>query len=557
MGDVVNVKNYGAKGDGSTDDTAFIQAAINAARQQGGATVFLPNGIYPVLNVQVPSHVHLMGDTNTVLLKKGGGTGTHIIECKGSPASVRAALTARAALGARTLAVASTTGFQAGDFVVVRDGVYKYSNMGRNQEINIVTAIGPGTLTLENSTIGVYDPAKGAEVVKLNAVAHVKISNLQLKIENGTNGGNLMGNYCYHVLIEDCVAMGPNDDPAFGFENSARCVINRCEARDGQQVARGGYGYGFCFAASTHNSRIQNCFSQNIRENLFTDNARYCAYLNSTDYGSNQNMINTHASGSEHILISGNVSVGSLQYGINVGQDAVLAKDGYVMVLNNRIVNSAAAAIVADNSDHVTIAGNQMIKPCSSLNNDAVQVLGCNYVALAANIIDVQGSPSCDHIVRVLRSQYVTVKDNISYGGGSVGVSYNESAYVNIQGNMFKGLSSHSVSNLSGAANTNTNVAVMGNFADKSGYNLRPEEMRADNVSAGKRDSGSGASTIADGGKIAHGLNGVPRSVIVTGSIAGQIVSVSAVDATNIVVAIKTGSGSAGTKQKVYWQADL
>ena len=41
----VNVLNYGARGDGITDDTAAIQSAI-AAQSSAGGTVYLPAGSY-------------------------------------------------------------------------------------------------------------------------------------------------------------------------------------------------------------------------------------------------------------------------------------------------------------------------------------------------------------------------------------------------------------------------------------------------------------------------------------------------------------------------------
>lgn len=44
--DVINVKDFGAKGDGVTNDTAAIQAAFDAAHEAGGGCVYLPAGVY-------------------------------------------------------------------------------------------------------------------------------------------------------------------------------------------------------------------------------------------------------------------------------------------------------------------------------------------------------------------------------------------------------------------------------------------------------------------------------------------------------------------------------
>jgi hypothetical protein len=63
-----NVKNYGAVGDGSTDDTAAIRSAISSAGTasvQGGGIVYFPSGIYLTTStVTIPSgyRVSLLGD---------------------------------------------------------------------------------------------------------------------------------------------------------------------------------------------------------------------------------------------------------------------------------------------------------------------------------------------------------------------------------------------------------------------------------------------------------------------------------------------------------------
>ena len=57
--DVVNVKDFGAVGDGVTDDKVAIQAAIDSAYAQGGGKVLIPSG------------VHLLVDSADIQLKDG------------------------------------------------------------------------------------------------------------------------------------------------------------------------------------------------------------------------------------------------------------------------------------------------------------------------------------------------------------------------------------------------------------------------------------------------------------------------------------------------------
>ncbi len=57
----VNVKDFGAKGDGKTDDTAAFQAALDSVKETGG-TVFVPIGTYLIKShIYVPNSVTLEG----------------------------------------------------------------------------------------------------------------------------------------------------------------------------------------------------------------------------------------------------------------------------------------------------------------------------------------------------------------------------------------------------------------------------------------------------------------------------------------------------------------
>ena len=48
---VYNVKDYGVKGDGVTDDAPAIQALLDSVMEWGGGTVYFPNGRYRLVAI--------------------------------------------------------------------------------------------------------------------------------------------------------------------------------------------------------------------------------------------------------------------------------------------------------------------------------------------------------------------------------------------------------------------------------------------------------------------------------------------------------------------------
>ncbi len=85
---VVDVRTHGARGAGTGDDTAALQAAIDACAAGGGGMVFLPRGTYPITaQIRVPAFVRVVGvggeasrivaaprfPTDTALVRIGNG----------------------------------------------------------------------------------------------------------------------------------------------------------------------------------------------------------------------------------------------------------------------------------------------------------------------------------------------------------------------------------------------------------------------------------------------------------------------------------------------------
>lgn len=92
LNDFVSVKDFGAKGDGVTDDTAAIQAALDAsvASVTNNKVVFLPAGDYIVSTIYIPVGASLTGDGQTMqgsyglgsVLRQKAGSNSDVIRFK-------------------------------------------------------------------------------------------------------------------------------------------------------------------------------------------------------------------------------------------------------------------------------------------------------------------------------------------------------------------------------------------------------------------------------------------------------------------------------------------
>jgi polygalacturonase len=65
---VYSVRDFGAKGDGKTLDTAAINRAIDSAAKAGGGTVFFPAGDYLSVSIHLKSNIALYLDQGATIV---------------------------------------------------------------------------------------------------------------------------------------------------------------------------------------------------------------------------------------------------------------------------------------------------------------------------------------------------------------------------------------------------------------------------------------------------------------------------------------------------------
>ena len=191
----------------------------------------------------------------------------------------------------------------------------------------------------------------------------------------------------------------------------------------------------------------------------------------------------------------------------------------HITISGNIVANSNYGGIdVRKISGPLRIEGNQILDSNQSLAVDTYLQQGCLYLE------DVTDAEVTNNTVKMTDTR----ANASSYGMRALNCTNVRFRHNNII---------NSTAKPSWSVSGGTNIKLFGN----TGYVTESE----------------GATSVADGGTIAHGLATTPTVVTVTPRVAGELASVTARAPTTFTVAIKTDAGAAGTTQIVDWRASI
>ena len=195
-----NVKAYGAVGDGVTDDTLSIQAAIDACYAGGGGTVLIPEGTYNVTSLHLKSNVELKMDRST-LFQIASTTNPVIYAC-------------------------GTSGSHYSNIVITGPGTID----GNKTNQSSTAAIGIYSTYTDRITIHDIEVKNTyGQAIRIDGVTNLEIASCKVHdTQDGSGGivcyhvdyGNILNNYCYNN------GLGPTSDFGDGIYTAGCTYVN-------------------------------------------------------------------------------------------------------------------------------------------------------------------------------------------------------------------------------------------------------------------------------------------------------------------------------------------
>ena len=392
--ETVSVKDFGAVGDGVANDTAAIQAAINANPNK---RIYLPSGNYLVSTIEINS-CKLFGEGDSTVITQTGSE-LYIIKASGGKGS-SSNLFADANTGSNTCTVVDGSVFSDGDWVLITDSdAYStFSTTYRGGELIEIDSVAGNVITFVTDIVGSmsdtkYTTANSAKVTQIFLEDNPSVSNLKMVGDVATTTGLVLFSGCRNAVASNlsCFTSG---NYGVRFNNCADSKITNCQFSGFLDDTGGGH-VGYCVMASGGTSGLL------VDGNSF----RHCRH-GFTTLGGADGFPN-------NIVISNNTANNTL----NAAYDTHAAGK-HIIISNNTVVNSDGSGI-ACRSQYTTITGNRIYNP--RVHGIDLAEENCKSVYVQGNHIEQTGAIGIDAGVE---AEDIFITGNILNQIGTQGILY-------------------------------------------------------------------------------------------------------------------------------------
>jgi len=276
---VLNVRNYGAKGNGSTDDTAAIKNTIKAAST--GSVVYLPAGTYLITQtIYLKPDMILRGDGSalTSLMFQGIGTANRcigILRWAGDQSTEYVAVTDGMDIGSTEITVSNVSGLQPGDIIEIdedNDPAWGLTDSWQSHlpcQMNRILAVDAGNsrLTLDRHLRHAYTAGRNPRLRKLAVISNVGVENLFVRRQDSVEGFTIEMKYAVRCWIRKVESYMTYKSHVW-MGNSFECEVRENYFHDSYVFGGSGQGYGVACGKATSDCLIEDNVFRHLRHSM-------------------------------------------------------------------------------------------------------------------------------------------------------------------------------------------------------------------------------------------------------------------------------------------------
>lgn len=252
QGIIITNAPYNGRGDGTTDNTAAITAAILAC--PNGQAIFFPSGTYKInshLQIDSPKSIVLRGTGTNSILNFASTVDFEAFRFSGS-GSTTANANSGYTRNSHSIVLASAAGFTAGNYCIIsqdNDPAWMEGNIpnasGRYQsQMFRLTSVVGNTINFDRPLYYSYNPAMNVTVRKIDPITGCGLENLKLNTTGTSLDAVIQFFYavnCWMVDVESEMAMNVSATHV-AISSSYKNEIRRCYMHHGMVTGSTPYG---------------------------------------------------------------------------------------------------------------------------------------------------------------------------------------------------------------------------------------------------------------------------------------------------------------------------